>query len=94
MQLRVVRHIPEDSDWLWAARPSGWSSSPGRVNNILHVVETGSGAHPASYPMGAGGSFRGVKRQRPDATHLQLAPRSRKRGSIHPLSHTSSWRSA
>jgi hypothetical protein len=27
-------------------------------------------------------------------THLQLVPRSRKRGSIHPLPHTSSWRSA
>jgi hypothetical protein len=27
-------------------------------------------------------------------THLQLVPRSRKCGSIHPLPHTSSWRSA
>jgi hypothetical protein len=27
-------------------------------------------------------------------THLQLMPRSRKRGSIHPLPHTPSWRSA
>jgi hypothetical protein len=26
--------------------------------------------------------------------HLQLVPRSRKRGSIHPLPHTPSWRSA
>jgi hypothetical protein len=26
--------------------------------------------------------------------HLQLVPRSRKRGSIHPLAHTSSWSSA
>jgi hypothetical protein len=24
-------------------------------------IQTGSGAHPASYPMGAGGSFPGVK---------------------------------
>jgi hypothetical protein len=28
------------------------------------------------------------------STHLQLVPRLRKRGSIHPLPHTSSWRSA
>jgi hypothetical protein len=28
------------------------------------------------------------------ATHLQLLPRSRKCGSIHPLPHTPSWRSA
>jgi predicted nucleic acid-binding Zn ribbon protein len=33
---------------------------------------------------------RGVKLN----THLQLVPRSRKCGSIHPLSHTPSWRSA
>jgi hypothetical protein len=33
---------------------------------------------------------RGVKLN----THLQLVPRSRKCGSIHPLPHTSSWRNA
>jgi hypothetical protein len=37
----------------------GRSSSPGRVKNFLQVVETGSGAHPASYPMDVGGSFPG-----------------------------------
>jgi hypothetical protein len=31
---------------------------------------------------------RGVKL----TTHLQLVPRSSKRGHIHPLPHTSSWR--
>jgi hypothetical protein len=25
----------------------------------LHIVQTGSGAHPAFYPMGTGGSFPG-----------------------------------
>jgi hypothetical protein len=34
-------------------------------------------------------SGRGVK----VTTHLHLVPRSRKRGSIHPLPHTPSWRS-
>jgi hypothetical protein len=28
---------------------------------LLHSVQTGSGAHPASYPMGTGGSFLGGK---------------------------------
>jgi hypothetical protein len=28
---------------------------------LLHVVHTGSGAHPDSYPMGTGGSFSGGK---------------------------------
>jgi hypothetical protein len=35
--------------------------SPGRVKNFLHVVQTGSEAHPASYPLGSGGSFLGGK---------------------------------
>jgi hypothetical protein len=29
--------------------------------SLLHSVQTGSGAHPASYPMGTGGSFPGCK---------------------------------
>jgi hypothetical protein len=29
--------------------------------SILHVVQTGSGAHQASYSMGNGGSFPGGK---------------------------------
>jgi hypothetical protein len=28
---------------------------------LLHVFQTGSRAHPASYPMGTGGSFYGSK---------------------------------
>jgi hypothetical protein len=28
-----------------------------RIFSFLHVVQTGSGAHPASYPMGMWGSF-------------------------------------
>jgi hypothetical protein len=29
--------------------------------SLLHVVQTGSGAHPTSYLMGTGSSFPGVK---------------------------------
>jgi hypothetical protein len=29
----------------------------GSEYSLLHIVQTGSGAHPASYPMGTGGSF-------------------------------------
>jgi hypothetical protein len=46
------------------------------------AVQTGSGVHPASYPMGT----EGVKL----TAHLQLVPRSRKYGPIHPLPHTPS----
>jgi hypothetical protein len=31
---------------------------------FLHVVQTGSGVYPTSYPMGTGGSFPGVKAAR------------------------------
>jgi hypothetical protein len=68
----------------------------GEDSSPLHVVETGSEAHTASYQMGYGGSFHGGKSGRGVklTTRLQLVPRSRTRGSIHPLPHTSSWRSA
>jgi hypothetical protein len=32
---------------------------------IIIIVQTGYGAHPASYPLGTGDSFRGVKSGRP-----------------------------
>jgi hypothetical protein len=38
----------------------GFNSRQGQDFSLLHNVQTGSGAHPASYPMGAGGSFRGI----------------------------------
>jgi hypothetical protein len=34
--------------------------SPGRVKNFLHVVQTGSGARPASCPMGIVGKAAGA----------------------------------
>jgi hypothetical protein len=38
----------------------GWSSSSGRVKNSLHVVQTASGVHPTSYPIGIGGKAAGA----------------------------------
>jgi hypothetical protein len=37
------------------------SSSPGRVKNFLHIVQSSSEAHPAFYTVGTGGSFSGGK---------------------------------
>jgi hypothetical protein len=41
----------------------GWGSIPtgARIFLLLSSVQTGSGAYPASYPMGTGGSFSGFK---------------------------------
>jgi hypothetical protein len=58
-------------------------------------VQTGSGAHPASCPMGTGGPFLGVKRGRGVTltTHSHLVPRSRmSRGYISPPPQAPSWR--
>jgi hypothetical protein len=56
------------SDWLRAERPRDWSSSPDRGKTFLHV-ETGSGAHPAFYPMGTGALSPVIKRCEREADH-------------------------
>jgi hypothetical protein len=55
--------------WLLAGQSRTWGSIPGRGKEffLFHSVQTSSGAHPASYPMGTGGSFPGVKRQMREA---------------------------
>jgi hypothetical protein len=47
---------------------------------LLHVVQTDSEDHPASYSIGTG-----VKRPGCEADNLQLVPRSRKRESIRSI---------
>jgi hypothetical protein len=53
----------------------GRGSFPYRGNDgtflLRHLVQTGSGAHPASCPVGTRGSFSGGKA----TTHLHLVPR-------------------
>jgi hypothetical protein len=41
----------------------GSSSSPDmdKIFSLLHVIQTGSGAHPALYPMGTGAALPGGK---------------------------------
>jgi hypothetical protein len=54
-----------------------------------------SGAHPASYPMGTGGSFPGVKRQGREADHSPPARAEVKKTWVYnPLPHKPSWFSA
>jgi hypothetical protein len=40
---------------------SEFESRWGQEFSVLHIVQIGSGVHPASYPMGTGGSFPGGK---------------------------------
>jgi hypothetical protein len=66
------------SDWLRAGWP-GYDSQQGKEFSLLHSIQPGSSAHPASYPVGSGDSFllgysgRGMKL----TAHLHLVPRSR-----------------
>jgi hypothetical protein len=55
--------------------------------SLLHVVQTGSGVHPASYPIGTKDSFPGVKRPGREADHSPPT-------SAEVTPHTPSWRSA
>jgi hypothetical protein len=62
---------------------------------LLHNVQTGSGAHPASYAMDTGDSFLGGKSERREADLKHLYSAEVKNGGAIPsLPHTSSWRGA
>jgi hypothetical protein len=54
----------------WAAELSGFEFRWGQDSSPLRVVQTGSGAHPASYRIGTGALSKGVKWQEPEADHL------------------------
>jgi hypothetical protein len=63
-------------------------TSPRRPDRLCGPPNLLSNVYWELFPRGQSG--RGVKQ----TTHLQLVPRSRKCGSIHPLPHTPSWCSA
>jgi hypothetical protein len=59
--------------------------------SLLHIFQTGSGVHTASYPMSTGGSSPEVKQPGRETDYSPpTSARSRKCGSIHPLPHTPS----
>jgi hypothetical protein len=63
--------------------------------SVLHSIQTVSGAHPGSYPMGIGGSFRKAKRPRRDVYNSPSScAEAKNNGAIPPLPHTSSWHGA
>jgi hypothetical protein len=60
---------------------------------ILECVQTNSGTHPGSYPMGSKGSFPGAKVAGVVklTTHLHLVPRSRMHEAVPPLPNMPPW---
>jgi hypothetical protein len=86
--------MPQTVRPMWSAilvyRINIRNSSPGGSKNFTSPCRQDRLWGPP-YPMGNGGKAAGAWSW---ALTLQLVPRSRKRGSIPPLHHTSSWRSA
>jgi hypothetical protein len=65
----------------------GRGSNLGRGKSFVHNVQTGSGAHPASYQMG-------IKRPGREADHSPPSSAEVKNGgALPPLPHMSSWHS-
>jgi hypothetical protein len=75
---------------------TGWTAGvwlPAGIRDLylLHSAQTGSGAHAASYSVGTGGFFPGVKRPGPEADHSPPSSVEDKNdGAIHPLLYTPS----
>jgi hypothetical protein len=58
----------------WTIGIRGFDSRQGAGNfSVLHFVQTGSGAHPAFYPMGTGALSPEVKRPRRETGHSPLS---------------------
>jgi hypothetical protein len=53
----------------WTTERSEFESRYVQEFSLLHVVQTGSGVHPTSYPMGTAGSFPEGKRPGLEADH-------------------------
>jgi hypothetical protein len=83
------------SAWLEVGRPRGGSSSPSRVKNFLHAIQTSFGTHLAPIKLVPGALSPGVKRPGHEADQSPpTSARSRKRGFIHPLPYMCLWHGA
>jgi hypothetical protein len=74
----------------WMAEGSEFESRYGQEFSLLHSVQSvlAPTQRPIQWVLGLSG--RGVKL----TSHLNLVPKSRICGSIHPFTHTPSWLSA
>jgi hypothetical protein len=52
-----------------STKESEFESRYGTICLLLYIVQTGSGVHPASYPVATGVSLPGIKRQEREADH-------------------------
>jgi hypothetical protein len=67
-------------------RATGWTVA--RDSSLLHRLQTASGAHPASYPMGTGAVLTGAKRLRREADRSPPSnAKVKNNGVVPPLPH-------
>jgi hypothetical protein len=62
-----------------------------KIFSLLHLVQTGFEVHPASYPMGTGGTFPGIKRPGREADHSPPASAEVKKMWIYTSTPTYSF---
>jgi hypothetical protein len=96
-----LRQLPgkrsRHGDWLWAGRPRGRSSSPGRVKNFLFTTSSrpNLGSTQLPIPWAPGALSLGVKRPGREADHSSPASAEAKKMWIYISTlPTPSWRSA
>jgi hypothetical protein len=79
-------HLPGIAQWYSAGLRTGWSgvrvSAEAENFSLHHRTQTGSGAHPASYPMGTGGFFTGAKAAGSRSWPLTSTPSTRLHGAV------------
>jgi len=70
----------------------GLDSQQGQgIFSLRHEFNTGTGAHPASYLMGTGRTFLGIKRLELNLTnHIHLMAKLKMRGTVYSLPYKSS----
>jgi hypothetical protein len=54
---------------MWMAKGLEFEPGQGQDLTPLHIIQTDSGAHPASYTVCTGGSFPGIKWPKYEAEH-------------------------
>jgi hypothetical protein len=53
----------------WMTEGTEFKSQYGQEVSLLHIIQTGSWAHPTSHPIGTGALSPGLKRQRCETDH-------------------------
>lgn len=100
MKSRIVTRVKNHDSPIGIAKGyvlGGRGSTPGKENkfSVLHSVETGFAAHPASYAMNTGAFPPGIKRLKVESDHSPPSSAEFKRdGVVPPITHTTPWHGA